>query len=136
MKKNGFTLIELLATIVILTIIVIIALPNVYNVVKNSKKEYVINETKKVYSEAENRFRSGNNTMVVSSKDETKLDGFDSKLQYCVYLSDDGQVVSIKVSDGEYLVSLGDNQTINDLSDKNVEKGNLDNYECKLYNEE
>ena len=60
---------------------------------------------------------------------------FDSKLQYCVYLSDDGQVVSIKVSDGEYLVSLEDNQTIKDLSDNNIEKGNLDNYECKFYNE-
>lgn len=135
MNKTGFTLIEFLTIIIILTIIVIIALPNVYNVVKNSKKEYVINETKKVYSGAENRFRSGNNTMVVSSKDDTKLDGFDSKLQYCVYLSDDGQVVSIKVSDGEYLVSLEDNQTIKDLSYNNIEKGNLDNYECKFYNE-
>ena len=133
MKKNGFTLVEFLAVIVILTIIVIIALPVVYNSVVSSKKDYLLNQTKRVHTEAEKRFKSGNTIKVVSSENDTKLDGFDSKLQYCVYLNDEGYVVDIKVSDGEWIATLGDDQSINDLNEENVEKGNLNNYECKSY---
>lgn len=136
MKKRGFTLVELLAVIVILTIIVIIALPVVYNGVVDSKKDYLISQTKRVYTETESRFKSGITIKVISSEDDTKLDGFDSKLKYCVYLNDEGYVVDIKVSDGEWITTLGDDQSIKDLNEENVEKGNLDNYKCKSYGEE
>ena len=42
MKKNGFTLIELLATILILALIMIIAVPNVMSTIdKNKQDTYV-----------------------------------------------------------------------------------------------
>ena len=98
-------------------------------------RNIIIDKTKRLYEKAKKRYKEEKTYRVISSNDDTKLDGLYDCLQQYIYLSNDRQVVSIKVSDGEYLVSLGDNQTINDLSDKNIEKGNLDNYECKSYNE-
>ena len=52
MNKKGFTLIELLATIVILSVIVMITTPNVMNLVDNSKKKLFIDDVMEVTSKA------------------------------------------------------------------------------------
>lgn len=52
MNKKGFTLIELLATVVILSIIVMITTPNVMNLVDNSKKTLFIDDARELASKA------------------------------------------------------------------------------------
>lgn len=52
MNKKGFTLIELLATIVILSVIVMITTPNVMNLVDNSKKTLFIDDAREFASKA------------------------------------------------------------------------------------
>ena len=52
MNKKGFTLIELLATVVILSVIVMITTPNVMNLVDNSKKTLFIDDAREIVSKA------------------------------------------------------------------------------------
>ena len=58
MKKNGFTLIELLATITILSLIMIVAVPNVMSTIENNKKRTYVEDAKKMLTLAEYRLRS------------------------------------------------------------------------------
>ena len=59
MKNNkGFTLVELLATISILGIIMLIAVPNILGTVERNKKTTYIEDAKKLVSLAENKMRS------------------------------------------------------------------------------
>ena len=52
MKKNGFTLIELLATLVILSIVVVIAIPVVDQAIKNSREKSYLTQMKSIESSA------------------------------------------------------------------------------------
>ena len=54
--KKGFTLVELLAVIVIMTIIILIAVPNVISSVNSAKKENFGNEVTTVVSTAKTQF--------------------------------------------------------------------------------
>ena len=49
MNKKGFTLVELLAVIAILALIVIIALPNVFSMFNEAKKDTFLTEAKTIY---------------------------------------------------------------------------------------
>ena len=136
-NRNGFTLVELLAVIAILAILVIIALPNVINMYTKAKKEAFLTETKKLYSEAEKKYISssitGTPSRVINSEDNTKLDMTGEKLKYCVILNGQGQVKSMKVSNGEWIASLDNNKRVEDLSIDDLEEGNLDDYKCSQY---
>lgn len=52
MNKKGFTLIELIAVVVIMSIIAIIATPNIVNMIDKGKKEQYITDTKEFISKA------------------------------------------------------------------------------------
>ena len=58
MKKNGFTLIELLATILILALIMIIAVPNVMSTIDKNKQDTYVEDAKKMITLAEYKIRS------------------------------------------------------------------------------
>ncbi len=62
-KKNGFTLIELLAALVILGILMAVAVPNVLGILNQNKITTYIEDTKKLATTAEYKFR-GNNSVV------------------------------------------------------------------------
>ena len=58
MNSKGFTLVELLAAIVILSIIMVVAVPNVIGMVNNSKKNTYVEDAKKLASTAEYKFKA------------------------------------------------------------------------------
>lgn len=57
MKNKGFTMVELLATLVILSIIMLIAVPRVTTILSQNKKQTFINDAKKFISLAEQEAR-------------------------------------------------------------------------------
>ena len=59
MNKKGFTLIELLGVIVILSIIMLIAIPNITSVLEKNKKETYLADAKKLITQAEYEIRNG-----------------------------------------------------------------------------
>ena len=59
MDKKGFTLIELLGVIVILSIIMLIAVPNITSVLERNKKETYLADAKKLIAQAEYEIRNG-----------------------------------------------------------------------------
>ncbi len=58
MNNKGFTLIELLATVTLLAILMMIAVPNVIGVVSRNKNKTYIEDSKKLVSLAEYKVRS------------------------------------------------------------------------------
>lgn len=61
MNKKGFTLVELLGVIVILSIIMLIAIPNVASVLEKSKRSTYLADAKKLISQVE--YEISNNTI-------------------------------------------------------------------------
>lgn len=61
MNKRGFTLVELLGVIVILSIIMLIAIPNVTSVLEKSKRSTYLADAKKLISQVE--YEISNNTI-------------------------------------------------------------------------
>jgi len=57
MNKKGFTLVELLASLVILSIIMLIAVPSTLSVLDKNKKDSYISDSKKMITLAESEFR-------------------------------------------------------------------------------
>ena len=57
-NRKGFTLVELLAVVAILSLLVIIALPNVMSMFNNAKKNAFATELKEVYKTAEQKWIS------------------------------------------------------------------------------
>ena len=60
MNKQGFTLVELLGVIVILSIIMLIAIPNVTSVLEKNKRENYLADAKKLVTQVEYEIRSSN----------------------------------------------------------------------------
>ena len=58
MKEKGFTMIELLATITILGLIMLIAVPNVLSIIDKNKKRTYVEDAKKMQMLAEYKLRS------------------------------------------------------------------------------
>ena len=61
MNKKGFTLIELIATITILSIIMMVAIPNVISITRKNKNQTYINDARKMVTLAKYRFESDAN---------------------------------------------------------------------------
>ncbi len=56
-NKNGFTLVELLATLAILSIIMMIAVPNVMSILDKNKRTTYLEDAKKLVTQADYKFR-------------------------------------------------------------------------------
>ena len=77
-KKNGFTLIELLASLVILTFILVIAVPKIVNVIDNSKLGTITSSAKLVLDSAEKKQSENQvleNSSVIIDKENIKNKG-------------------------------------------------------------
>ena len=60
-NKKGFTLIELIATITVLGIIMLVAVPNITSMIDKSKRSAYINDAKKLVTLAKYKFETSSN---------------------------------------------------------------------------
>jgi prepilin-type N-terminal cleavage/methylation domain-containing protein/uncharacterized repeat protein (TIGR02543 family) len=116
MKKKGFTLVELLAVVAILSLLVIIALPNVMSMFNNAKKNAFTTELKEIYKTAEQKWISdsvsgtsnvyyarveGTPNGSCSSCQQLSLSGR-SELYYMISFNNGGKVKSFYATDKTY----------------------------------
>ena len=90
MKKKGFTLVELLAVIVILAVILIIAMPRISDVIKNSKESSLETTAKLIASQAEKKFTENqvlDNSSTIKCSDVAKIS--DADYESCNITFDD-----------------------------------------------
>lgn len=104
MKNKGFTLIELLAVIVVLSIIVIIAIPNVIEAFNKAKKKTFVNDVQTLSQTARGQYRldksdptikMGRNITYCSSKD---LDGYKDECNKALTLKTGGKGVDYYIA--------------------------------------
>ena len=135
MKKNnkkGFTLVELIAVIAILSILLVMALPQVLELFNDSREGAFITQVQSIYRAAEEQYVSDQLSPNVGStatrycRDETNSNTEDDltvssdAVYYDIEFNSDGQVTKIIVSDGSKYsytstsspVKIGDIKTI------------------------
>ena len=98
MKKKGFTLVELIAVIALLSIIMLLIVPNVANYLNSSKKTLF-------YDNVVNMFKSATTTFMYTtfSNNGVKLDvDVESEYVYTIKVNNYGEVISIDVNNGVY----------------------------------
>ena len=111
-KKRGFTLVELLAVIVILAVILIIAMPKISDVIKNSKESSLETTAKLIASQAEKKYTENqvlDNSSTIKCSDVAKISDadyescnitFDSKGNAKVTIVGKGKFEGLQVVDG------------------------------------
>ena len=111
-KKRGFTLVELLAVIVILAVILIIAMPKISDVIKNSKESSLETTAKLIASQAEKKYTENqvlDNSSTIKCSDVAKISNadyescnitFDSKGNAKVSIVGKGKFAGLQVVDG------------------------------------
>ena len=111
-KKRGFTLVELLAVIVILAVILIIAMPKISDVIKNSKESSLETTAKLIASQAEKKYTENqvlDNSSTIKCSDVVKINNtdyescnitFDSKGNAKVTIIGKGKFEGLQVVDG------------------------------------
>ena len=111
-KKRGFTLVELLAVIVILAVILIIAMPKISDVIKNSKESSLETTAKLIASQAEKKYTENqvlDNSSTIKCSDVAKINDtdyescnitFDDKGNAKVSIVGKGKFEGLEVVDG------------------------------------
>ena len=111
-KKRGFTLVELLAVIVILAVILIIAMPKISDVIKNSKESSLETTAKLIASQAEKKYTENqvlDGSSTIKCSDVAKISNadyescnitFDSKGNAKVTIVGKGKFEGLQVVDG------------------------------------
>ena len=120
-KRNGFTLIELLAVIVILSVLMLIAVPGILKIMNDTKADAFIAQAQSILKAAEQQYvvdqTGGGSTDIYCATKTSKtataapvassslsLTG-STKVGYYVKFSTDGQAVEFFVTDGTYSIT-------------------------------
>ena len=104
MKKKGFTLVELIAVIALLSIIMLLIVPNVANYLNSSKKTLFYDNVVKMFKSATTTFMYQDDpTNTTFSNNGVKLDvDVESEYVYTIKVNNYGEVISIDVNNGVY----------------------------------
>ena len=118
MKKKGFTLVELLAAIAILSILVIIIVPNVMNLFIEAKENSFLNEVKQIYKSARQQWV--NDSLVYTNEisygrtqdgdctQALRLSGR-KEIHYYVKINKLGMITKLYVEDGAFQYTYNGN---------------------------
>lgn len=104
MKKKGFTLVELIAVIALLSIIMLLIVPNVANYLNSSKKTLFYDNVVNMFKSATTTFMYQDDpTNTTFSNNGVKLDvDVESEYVYTIKVNNYGEVISIDVNNGIY----------------------------------
>lgn len=104
MKKKGFTLVELIAVIALLSIIMLLIVPNVANYLNSSKKTLFYDNVVNMFKSATTTFMYQDDpTNTTFSDNGVKLDvDVESEYVYTIKVNNYGEVISIDVNNGVY----------------------------------
>lgn len=104
MKKKGFTLVELIAVIALLSIIMLLIVPNVANYLNNSKKTLFYDNVVNMFKSATTTFMYQDDpTNTTFSNNGVKLDvDVENEYAYTIRVNNYGEVISIDVNNGVY----------------------------------
>lgn len=104
MKKKGFTLVELIAVIALLSIIMLLIVPNVANYLNNSKKTLFYDNVVNMFKSATTTFMYQDDpTNTTFSNNGVKLDvDVESEYVYTIKVNNYGEVISVDVNNGVY----------------------------------
>lgn len=124
-NKKGFTLIEMIAAIAILSMLVLLTLPNVLKIFLEAKKKSFVNEAMIVLRQSESDyiedslFTSAAKTYA-SDGNKLSLDGRD--LTYVINLDRKGKVLNYVVHDDEFCIATNKDYKTLTTDDVNVDK--------------
>lgn len=104
MKKKGFTLVELIAVIALLSIVMLLIVPNVANYLNSSKKTLFYDNVVNMFKSATTTFMYQDDpTNTTFSNNGVKLDvDVESGYVYTIKVNNYGEVISIDVNNGVY----------------------------------
>lgn len=104
MKKKGFTLVELIAVIALLSIVMLLIVPNVDNYLNSSKKTLFYDNVVNMFKSATTTFMYQDDpTNTTFSNNGVKLDvDVESEYVYTIKVNNYGEVISIDVNNGVY----------------------------------
>ncbi len=109
-KNKGFTLVELLAVVAILSLLVIVALPNIIELFNDAKKNSFLTECKEIYKTAQQQWMMDSmfDTKDVTyarcsdcTEKELSLSGRKT-IDYLIRLNKAGKVIEFYATDGTY----------------------------------
>ena len=104
MNKKGFTLVELIAVIALLSIVMLLIVPNVANYLNSSKKTLFYDNVVNMFKSATTTFMYQDDpTNTTFSNNGVKLDvDVESEYVYTIKVNNYGEVISIDVNNGVY----------------------------------
>ena len=117
-NKKGFTLIELLAVIVILSILILIALPSVLNIMNKARRDAFKDEAASIASAAENAYATENvsGDCTITYTDLTTYNYMNKKANITANIVfTDGMISSIEVYDSNTKLRAS-GETKNDIN--------------------
>lgn len=123
LKRKGFTLIELLSVIVILSILIVIVVPNIIKQVKVSKeKAFYISVSKMVENIKTDNIINNNDYCMYNYEDKNKENDFD-KLYILVTKENNDLIYSVYASkNGIKTINVKDFSKINEKDTSNWDK--------------
>ncbi len=131
MKKKGFTLVELLAVIAILAILVIMALPAVLRMFNNARRDSFTNEVNTIIRTARQQYLLSGGTETAwsnanGSTNTLSLTG-NSRLQYNVEMNNEGKIIKLQVTNGDFQYNKTDSNGIDVASSSDVTEATGEN---------